>query len=226
MSLAEYEDFVFTRRAARPRPTRSRRGSRSASGSSGWSISSTARRDYRVVAANGTDVRMSVAGHDAGSTATATRTSPTARSSPARSIDSVERADQLQLPRRPPRPRVRRRAADVQERQGRRRQRDQGRGVPHLACSTWTPAAGSSASARSARTTASPATRRNTLFDEKIGGTVHFALGAGYPETGNTNQSRPALGHGRGPAPRRAHRDRRGEDQRGRQVHAGGLPGR
>ena len=30
---------------------------------------------------------------------------------------------------------------------------------------------------------------RNTLFDEKIGGTVHFALGAGYPESGNTNQS-------------------------------------
>jgi aminopeptidase len=30
---------------------------------------------------------------------------------------------------------------------------------------------------------------RNTLFDEKIGGTVHFALGSGYPETGNTNRS-------------------------------------
>jgi aminopeptidase len=30
---------------------------------------------------------------------------------------------------------------------------------------------------------------RNTLFDEKIGGTVHFALGMGYPETGNTNKS-------------------------------------
>lgn len=30
---------------------------------------------------------------------------------------------------------------------------------------------------------------RNTLFDEKIGGTVHFALGAGYPETGSANQS-------------------------------------
>jgi len=30
---------------------------------------------------------------------------------------------------------------------------------------------------------------RNTLFDEKIGGTVHFAIGAGYPETGSTNQS-------------------------------------
>jgi aminopeptidase len=30
---------------------------------------------------------------------------------------------------------------------------------------------------------------RNILFDEKIGGTVHLALGAGYPETGSTNQS-------------------------------------
>jgi aminopeptidase len=29
----------------------------------------------------------------------------------------------------------------------------------------------------------------NTLFDEKIGGTVHLALGAGYPDTGSTNQS-------------------------------------
>ena len=30
---------------------------------------------------------------------------------------------------------------------------------------------------------------KNTLFDEKIGGTIHIALGSGYPETGNTNQS-------------------------------------
>jgi aminopeptidase len=30
---------------------------------------------------------------------------------------------------------------------------------------------------------------KNTLFDEKIGGTVHFAVGAGYPETGNKNES-------------------------------------
>ncbi|MFA6044482.1 MAG: aminopeptidase [Phycisphaerales bacterium] len=29
----------------------------------------------------------------------------------------------------------------------------------------------------------------NTFFDEKIGGTFHLALGAGYPETGNTNHS-------------------------------------
>jgi aminopeptidase len=30
---------------------------------------------------------------------------------------------------------------------------------------------------------------RNTLFDEKIGGTVHLALGSSYPETGGVNQS-------------------------------------
>ncbi len=30
---------------------------------------------------------------------------------------------------------------------------------------------------------------RNTLFDEKIGGTMHLALGKAYPESGGTNQS-------------------------------------
>jgi len=30
---------------------------------------------------------------------------------------------------------------------------------------------------------------KNTLFDEKIGGTFHAAVGAGYPETGNENES-------------------------------------
>ncbi len=30
---------------------------------------------------------------------------------------------------------------------------------------------------------------QNILFDEKIGGTFHAALGAGYPETGSTNKS-------------------------------------
>ncbi len=30
---------------------------------------------------------------------------------------------------------------------------------------------------------------RSTFFDEKIGGTFHLALGAGYPQTGNTNES-------------------------------------
>ena len=30
---------------------------------------------------------------------------------------------------------------------------------------------------------------KNLLFDEKIGGTVHMAIGAGYPESGSVNQS-------------------------------------
>ncbi|GCE04826.1 aminopeptidase [Dictyobacter aurantiacus] len=30
---------------------------------------------------------------------------------------------------------------------------------------------------------------KEILFDEKIGGTMHMALGAGYPETGSTNES-------------------------------------
>lgn len=30
---------------------------------------------------------------------------------------------------------------------------------------------------------------RNTLFDEKMGGTVHMALGAGYPDSGSLNRS-------------------------------------
>lgn len=30
---------------------------------------------------------------------------------------------------------------------------------------------------------------KNILFDEKIGGTIHMALGAGYPETGSKNES-------------------------------------
>ncbi len=30
---------------------------------------------------------------------------------------------------------------------------------------------------------------KNTLFDEKIGGTIHLALGSGYPESGSKNKS-------------------------------------
>jgi len=30
---------------------------------------------------------------------------------------------------------------------------------------------------------------KNTFFDEKIGGTFHIAVGAGYPESGNRNES-------------------------------------
>jgi aminopeptidase len=30
---------------------------------------------------------------------------------------------------------------------------------------------------------------KNILFDEKIGGTIHMAIGAGYPDSGSVNQS-------------------------------------
>jgi aminopeptidase len=30
---------------------------------------------------------------------------------------------------------------------------------------------------------------KNMLFDEKIGGTIHMAVGRGYPETGSQNKS-------------------------------------
>ncbi|KAB2859015.1 MAG: aminopeptidase, partial [Anaerolineae bacterium] len=30
---------------------------------------------------------------------------------------------------------------------------------------------------------------RSILFDEKIGGTLHMAVGAGYPESGSLNRS-------------------------------------
>ena len=30
---------------------------------------------------------------------------------------------------------------------------------------------------------------KNMLFDEKLGGTIHFALGSGYPQTGSKNVS-------------------------------------
>jgi aminopeptidase len=30
---------------------------------------------------------------------------------------------------------------------------------------------------------------KNTLFDEKIGGTIHLAVGKGYPESGSKNKS-------------------------------------
>jgi len=30
---------------------------------------------------------------------------------------------------------------------------------------------------------------KNLLFDEKLGGTIHLAVGSGHPETGSQNQS-------------------------------------
>ena len=52
---------------------------------------------------------------------------------------------------------------------------------------------------------------REILLDEKIGGTVHLAIGMSYPETGGENELGRALGHGVRPAPGRLpDRGRRG----------------
>ena len=50
---------------------------------------------------------------------------------------------------------------------------------------------------------------RNTLFDEKIEGTIHLAIGHGLPVHRRHERERRPLGHGQGPAARRAHRARR-----------------
>ena len=42
---------------------------------------------------------------------------------------------------------------------------------------------------------------KEILLDEKIGGTIHLAVGMSYPETGGTERLRRALGHGLRPAP-------------------------
>ena len=56
-------------------------------------------------------------------------------------------------------------------------------------CSPPTTAPAGSARSASARTPASTERSGLTLLDEKIGGTVHLALGRSYPETGGTNES-------------------------------------
>ena len=55
--------------------------------------------------------------------------------------------------------------------------------------STPTRARARSASSRSGSTRRSSAPTLDTLLDEKIGGTVHMALGSAYAVTGGTNQS-------------------------------------
>ena len=58
---------------------------------------------------------------------------------------------------------------------------------------------------------------REILLDEKIGGTVHLAVGRSYPETGGVNERGP-LGHDLRPAARRADHGRRRDAARGRPL--------
>jgi aminopeptidase len=186
MSLAEYEDFVFSAGMLdRPDPV------------AAWKQISVrqqklvdflnGKRDYHVVANNGTDVRLSVAdrtwincdGH---------HNFPDGEVFTGPVLDSVNGTIVFSFPA----------VHDGRECDGVRLVFKNGKVTDATAkkgeaflISMLDMDAGSRMLGECAIGTNYSITRytKNTLFDEKIGGTVHFALGAGYPETGNTNQS-------------------------------------
>jgi aminopeptidase len=186
MSLGEYEDFVFSAGLLdHPDPIAS------------WKQVSdrqqrltdylTGKKDYRVVAANGTDVRMSVAdrrwincdGHE---------NFPDGEVFTGPVLDSVNGTIHYSFP-------AVHHGREVQDvrlkfRDGKVVDASASKGEAFL-ISMLDMDAGARFIGECAIGTNFGITRytRNTLFDEKIGGTVHFAVGAGYPETGNTNES-------------------------------------
>jgi aminopeptidase len=186
MSLAEYEDFVFTAgHLDKPNPA------------AVWKkISESQQRvvdylngkkEYRVVAANGTDVRMSIEnalwincdGHE---------NFPDGEVFSGPVLDSVEGTIAFSFP-------AVHHGREVQDvrlsfKNGKVVDASASKGEDFL-ISMLDMDAGSRLLGECAIGTNYSIRdyTRNTLFDEKIGGTVHFALGAGYPETGNANQS-------------------------------------
>jgi aminopeptidase len=186
MSLAEYEDFVFNAGLLNdPDPVAS------------WKkVSATQQRltdflngksDYHVVAANGTDVRMSVAnrkwincdGHE---------NFPDGEVFTGPVLDSVNGVIHYSFP-------AVHNGREVQDvrlkfKDGKVVDASASKGEEFL-MGMLDMDAGARFVGECAIGTNYGITRytRNTLFDEKIGGTVHFAVGAGYPETGNTNES-------------------------------------
>ena len=94
----------------------------------------------------------------------------------------------LRFPRLPRWPQAGRDRPGVPQGRGRRRASATTAKITCWPCSSSTPAP----AARRARAGAQPGIDRFTgsiLFDEKIGGTVHLALGQSYPETGGVNVS-------------------------------------
>jgi len=186
MSLSEYEDFVFSAgKLDKPDPVAawkqvSERQQRLTDFLNG-------KRDYRVVAANGTDVRMSVAGHK-WINCDGHHNFPDGEVFTGPVVDSVNGTIRFSFPA----------VHHGREVDGVRLTFKDGKVVDASAdkgeaflFSMLDTDAGSRFLGECAIGTNYDITRytRNTLFDEKIGGTVHFALGAGYPETGNKNES-------------------------------------
>lgn len=186
MSLGEYEDFVFKAGMLdRPDPVGawkklSERQQRLVDLLNG-------KRDYHVVAANGTDVRMSVAGHR-WINCDGHENFPDGEVFTGPVIESVNGTIHFSFP-------AVHHGREVQDvrlkfRDGKVVEASAAKGEDFLISMLDTDsgsrflgecAIGTNYQIRNYT--------RNTLFDEKIGGTVHFALGAGYPETGNSNQS-------------------------------------
>ncbi|HEX8913847.1 MAG TPA: aminopeptidase [Humisphaera sp.] len=191
MSLAEYEDFVFNAGLLdRPDPVAAWRqvserqqrltdllNDRSTNG----------RGDYRVVAANGTDLRMSVAGRK-WINCDGHENFPDGEVFTGPVLDSVNGVVQFSFPAVHHGREVEN--ARLTFRDGKVVDATATKGQDFL-ISMLDMDPGARFLGECAIGTNYSITRytKNTLFDEKIGGTVHFAVGAGYPETGNTNVS-------------------------------------
>ncbi len=186
MSLSEYEDFVFSAGLLHlPDPVAawkqiSQRQQKLVEFLSGKS-------DYRVVAANGTDLRMSVAGHR-WINCDGRENFPDGEVFTGPVIDSVNGVVRFSFPAVHHGREVV--GARLTFRDGKVIDASADKGEDFL-ISMLEMDAGSRKLGECAVGTNFSITRytKNTLFDEKIGGTVHFALGAGYPETGNKNES-------------------------------------
>jgi aminopeptidase len=186
MSLAEYEDFVFSAgKLDRPDPV------------AAWKAVSerqqrltdflNGKRDYRVVAANGTDVTLSVAGMK-WINCDGHHNFPDGEVFTGPVVDSVNGTIRFSFP-------AVHHGREVDGvrlvfRNGKVVEASADKGEEFLVSMLDTDA-GSRFLGECAIGGNYDITRytKNTLFDEKIGGTVHFALGAGYPETGNKNES-------------------------------------
>jgi aminopeptidase len=186
MSLAEYEDFVFTAGLldkADPVAAWKQVSVRQQS----LTDFLNGKSDYHVVAANGTDIRMSVAGKR-WINCDGHQNFPDGEVFTGPALDSAEGTVHFSFPavyngREVHDVRLKFKAGKVVDASA-------AKGEDYL-ISMLDMDGGSRFLGECAIGTNYNITRytKNTLFDEKIGGTVHFALGAGYPETGNSNQS-------------------------------------
>jgi aminopeptidase len=191
MSLAEYEDFVFKAGLLdRPDPAAAWRGVSERQQRLADLLnekSAAGRGEYRVVAANGTDVRMSVAGRK-WINCDGHENFPDGEVFSGPVVESVNGTVHFSFP-------AVHHGREVQDvrltfRDGKVVDASAAKGQDFLV-SMLDMDGGSRFLGECAIGTNYSIKQytRNTLFGEKIDGTVHFALGAGYPETGNSNQS-------------------------------------